>query len=256
MRSIAVVVALFILGVATFGVSIIHALPESAAYAMECSEKYAPSDPGHYDIPNPYGQNQELTLNLTKDDYEHSMNRSVMRCGTIMVPSANLMIEPDNEYVKSIGKQILEMTEGKSDREKATVALRFVQEEISYLSDEQLYGCTEFWAYPTETLYLHKGDCEDKSILLCSILLSMGYDSVLLDYPGHIAVGVRFGGDNALPEGSYFYCETTIPSDIGQGASNDMIPAIVKPGDVGLIPELINNGVAEYRNLIQRIFKI
>lgn len=256
MRTITAVVALIILGVAAFGGSIVHVLPDTAADALDCSEKYVPYNPGHYIVPNPYGPDQEITLNLTNDDYEQSMKRSVMRCGTVFVSGASLLIEPDNEYVKAIGKQILDMTEGKTDREKATAALKFVQGQISYLSDDQLYGCREFWASPTETLYLHKGDCEDKSILLCSILLSMGFDSVLLDYPGHIAVGVRFGGDNALPEGSYYYCETTVPSEIGQGAPTDVTPAIVRAGDIGLIPEFLNNGIAEYRNLIQRILGI
>ena len=70
-------------------------------------------------------------------------------------------------------------------------APRFVGSAIKYAEDGELFGRYEFWATPAQTLFLHKGDCEDTAVLLCSVLLAIGYDTILIDFPAHIAVGVE-----------------------------------------------------------------
>ena len=47
--------------------------------------------------------------------------------------------------------------------------------------------------YPYETLYLNKGDCSDKSVLLCKLLILEGYDACLFSYEKaeHMAVGLK-----------------------------------------------------------------
>ena len=84
----------------------------------------------------------------------------------------------------------------------------FVQ-QLEYKSD----GDWEYPKYPIETLYDKGGDCEDTSLLLCGIIRSMGYGSVLVLLDGHCAVGVQGGNLNGryyeLDGKKYFYVETT-----------------------------------------------
>ena len=81
-------------------------------------------------------------------------------------------------------------------------------------TDDRTTGYDEFYKYATETLAEGKGDCEDTSILFAAILSGLGFQSALLNLPGHLAVGVkgnfregyeykRYGNDK------YYYCETT-----------------------------------------------
>ncbi len=52
----------------------------------------------------------------------------------------------------------------------AEETLEFVTEEILYNSDLENYGVEEAWANPEQTLKKGSGDCEDKAILLTSLL--------------------------------------------------------------------------------------
>jgi hypothetical protein len=57
-------------------------------------------------------------------------------------------------------------------------------------------GDLEYPKYPTEMLVDGKGDCEDSAILLSGLLDSLGYDTVLLRYSDHMALGIRMEGFN------------------------------------------------------------
>lgn len=52
--------------------------------------------------------------------------------------------------------------------------MRWVQENINYTSDPQLSAHSEEWLFPTETLQLGKGDCEDGSNLIISLMRNAG----------------------------------------------------------------------------------
>jgi hypothetical protein len=74
----------------------------------------------------------------------------------------------------------------------------------------------EYPRYPLETLWDGVGDCEDSSILAAAILDATGYDTVLLQFGNHMAVGVaetksdEFSGDGYIyNEKKYYYLETT-----------------------------------------------
>ena len=47
---------------------------------------------------------------------------------------------------------------------------------IKYEHDIDIHGVGEYWQLPIETLELRTGDCEDFSILLCSLYRANGYD--------------------------------------------------------------------------------
>jgi hypothetical protein len=61
------------------------------------------------------------------------------------------------------------------------MALRdWVGNRVQYRTDSEIHGEREYWQFSNETIYLETGDCEDFSILLCSLLRSNGWaaDSV------------------------------------------------------------------------------
>jgi len=60
---------------------------------------------------------------------------------------------------------------GDSDDEKALNSLIWVIQNITYTSDKKQEGIDEYWAFPHETYTRKKGDCEDGSLLLASIMI-------------------------------------------------------------------------------------
>ena len=54
--------------------------------------------------------------------------------------------------------------DAKSVPEQLTGINRFFNQSIRWQSDEEIYGETDFWATPAETLGLGRGDCEDFTI--------------------------------------------------------------------------------------------
>lgn len=56
------------------------------------------------------------------------------------------------------------------------MALRdWVGNNIQYKTDDEVHGVSEFWQFSNETMQLKTGDCEDFSILLCSLLRADGW---------------------------------------------------------------------------------
>lgn len=124
----------------------------------------------------------------------------------------------DDIYVDSLVNKIKEaaLLQGYDEFQTVEFAITFVQ-SLPYTADSVTTLFDEYPRYPLETLVDKGGDCEDTSILLVSLLYSMGYDTVLIMFPEHCAVGV-LGGEGIYGtfwdyEGKkYFYIETT---DIG-----------------------------------------
>ena len=92
------------------------------------------------------------------------------------------------------------------------------------IGDLFLYGDTEYWAYPLETIYRGYGDCEDTSFLLASLYVNAGYACTTPTIPGHMLVCVNLDSLDyqwnhpkyiltqlALRDGRVFYsCETAV----------------------------------------------
>jgi predicted transglutaminase-like cysteine proteinase len=73
----------------------------------------------------------------------------------------------------------------------------WVATNIDYMSDEKRWG-KDYWQTPEETLSYRTGDCEDFSILLCSLFRAYGIDAEQV----YVALGV-----NAEEEGHAFLIE-------------------------------------------------
>jgi len=81
-------------------------------------------------------------------------------------------ITPDDQDVVELKNKILK------DKPVLTVnwmALRdWVGNNIQYRSDSEIHGERDYWQFPNETIQLRTGDCEDFSLLLCSLLRADG----------------------------------------------------------------------------------
>jgi hypothetical protein len=53
----------------------------------------------------------------------------------------------------------------------------WVGNRIEYKQDSEIHGEMEYWQFSNETIQLKTGDCEDFSILLCSLLRSNGWET-------------------------------------------------------------------------------
>lgn len=98
-----------------------------------------------------------------------------------------------------------------SDWQTVEFISAFVQ-HLRYVGD----GKYEYPRYPAETLVDMGGDCEDTSILLASLLMSLGYKSILISPKGHMGVGIavkgKYPGVSVTMDGqNYYYIETTEP---------------------------------------------
>ncbi len=100
-----------------------------------------------------------------------------------------------------------------SKKEYAKEALKFVHNNIYYMKDEESTGNTEYWKYPTETLFDQVGDCEDTVFLLASLLRAKGIPCIILEYPNHVAVGIGIedltGRYYKYDGRKYYFAETT-----------------------------------------------
>lgn len=71
-----------------------------------------------------------------------------------------------------------------------TDILRWVQKNITYVTDDKTYKVPEKWQTPSETLKLKTGDCEDGAILIYALAQMCGIpDSRLLIFAGSVLGG-------------------------------------------------------------------
>lgn len=91
--------------------------------------------------------------------------------------------------------------------------------------------------YPVSVFFDGKGDCDEKSMLLCGLLAREGYDVVLFDLPNveHMSAAIKADSTVGYTDG-YVYIETTDSWLIGQvpdfdGEKPDTNPEYYKIGD-------------------------
>lgn len=94
---------------------------------------------------------------------------------------------------------------------KAQHLLDWVRSTVAYDKIE-FESKKEFFRFPIETLAERRGDCDDTALLYAALCRSIGIDTVLISFPGHIGVGVAgdFYGNGWETRGKRFYfAETT-----------------------------------------------
>ncbi len=127
--------------------------------------------------------------------------------------SWDLMVT-DDSTARIIANHIKGITEGCGETDDLQCALNFVNNAIFYGTDSEIYGVAEkedYFATAYQTLYNHRGDCEDTSILFAVLAEQLGYDAYLISVPEHMVAGVKLGdtGGNFPTHPGIHFCETT-----------------------------------------------
>ena len=135
---------------------------------------------------------------ITDGDFREAMDSPMCRTllgnigyGLSVIPSCPQGVTDGiDDALKRTGKTAADLTE----HQLCVVISAFVRTGIRYAYDDDLYGCADYAASPTETIYLGKGDCEDVSILFVSIARAYGIDAVLIGYGDHCTAEIRISG--------------------------------------------------------------
>jgi transglutaminase-like putative cysteine protease len=109
------------------------------------------------------------------DAYSFSFGADVPRTFSDDPERVKLFVTPREPSVVALKNEVLKDAALKL---KDWIALRnWVGDNIQYRYDEDVYGVREYWQFGKETISLKTGDCEDFSILLCSLLRAAGYSA-------------------------------------------------------------------------------
>lgn len=189
-----------------------------------------------------YGSGRR-TVNIPKSEYLYDYYISLPRT-KIEDYSLYVFDQYDDQYVDIVKDLVMFGFGTSSDVERINFAASFVQ-SIAYKPDSPTNSSYEYPRYPIETLFNGNGgggDCEDKAILLDSILKDMGYDVALFRFPNHMACGVNLSKtENPGYEyyaNNYFYLESTtegkpvgsIPDDyVGLSSEVTVYPLSSRP---------------------------
>ena len=145
------------------------------------------------------------SLGLKNADFPTS---SVDRSPTYWASSVDF-VQYDNDTITSAVATLAKLykqafgTEPQPDQRYADFILAFVQGSISYVSDQNKYGYTEYYAFPVETLNKKTGDCEDTAILCAALYKKAGFSAALLLLPSHMMVGVALSEYQVPDHGDY-----------------------------------------------------
>ena len=119
---------------------------------------------------------------------------------------------PNDPTIQTIAQDVADVSISTGDINKVRIAINFVKSMI-YQYDIEYIGRNEYPKYAIETIIDERGDCEDTSFLMASILEALGYDVILLIYSDHVAVGVWCGSCSGTYYNykgrKYFFLETT-----------------------------------------------
>ena len=92
------------------------------------------------------------------------------------------LVDPNDRAVREIATHM----------ETPDDVFAFIKKHISPARDIDVYGVSEYWASPAETLFHRSADCEDAAILTAAIFLAMELEPTILIITakpvGHVAV--------------------------------------------------------------------
>lgn len=121
-------------------------------------------------------------------------------------------VTPNDPTIQTIAQDVADVSISTGDTNKAQIAINFVESMI-YEYDIDYISELEWPKYPIETIIDGRGDCEDTSFLMASILEALDYDAIILIFSDHAAVGVwceSCTGTYYNYNGrKYFFLETT-----------------------------------------------
>ena len=160
----------------------------------------------------------------------------------------NRYAEEEMPEVRALALEFQRLHSGQnwSAYNQAYDVLTFVQCCIPYSYDKDTTGYEDWARYPIETLMEETGDCEDVAILCAAVISRLGYQTVMLLYPRHLAFGVagadNLKGDYVVDPSSgkrFYYGEATakgrilgeIPADFAGKAPDQILPVTILIAD-------------------------
>jgi hypothetical protein len=123
----------------------------------------------------------------------------------------NMVNEPDeNATLDALVNTIREKTPVRDDQ--ARIAISLVQ-QIPFGYHPSSGGGNGSMRYPYMVLYDDNGLCDEKAVLLASLLRGLGYGTALIDFSSddHMALGIKSPAAYAYNNSGYAFVETTIP---------------------------------------------
>lgn len=158
------------------------------------------------------GTSYDMVVPFSLSEFEEYHNSTIARNSNNGTTVTEFVVY-DDEMIESMAEQLQSLyqdTYGSdasiSGQSFANFVLAFVQYcyeyptyTDSFSGDMFMYGISDYYAYPVETVYYGMGDCEDTSILAASIYEACGYQTAigLISYgsSGHAVVGVALDSD-------------------------------------------------------------
>ncbi len=102
-------------------------------------------------------------------------------------------IYPDDAILKDVVER--EALRGSTLDDIAEGCMRWVQKHITYETDEEQFGYLEEWQFPTDTLQNGRGDCEDGTNLMISLMRNAGMPAYRIKNAcGEVAMPAGIGG--------------------------------------------------------------
>ncbi len=184
-------------------------------------------------------------------DYEQFLNRNWIDKWGSRISTSSIAEYGENDFYKEAIDELftkLERDFAKSgkrrgqknyNKELAEYLLCFVQGGMNYQKDPELPE-SDWPRFPSETLSMRGGDCEDTSILYMELLRRAHIDCAYLHVPGHAAVGVGVSVTTTQSGKTpvsykwlgtrYIYAETAIGGGnyLGLGEETMLIPSASK----------------------------
>ena len=182
------------------------------------------------------GYTYGLTFNLYPKVYEVFKDRERTRDYDLFASDYY-----SKEFIKTITEGLSDYAKENdlTDSEIPYFIISFVQ-DLPYTPDDVTTGFDEYPRFPYETIYDDGGDCEDTSILASAMLHELGYGVALLQFPEHMAVGVKC--TPSYRQSYYTY----------QGIDFCYLETTGKNWEVGEVPPNVNSAKAIVKPLIER----
>lgn len=129
-------------------------------------------------------------------------------------PQVIFKATPSATLAASLQSQLTPYLKGKTEKQSVDFLLAFVQKSFAYQTDQEQFDY-EKPLTAEETLFYPYSDCEDRAVLFSHLIKNiLGLKVVGLDYPGHMAVAVKFNekieGDFCMYQNEkYMVCDPT-----------------------------------------------
>lgn len=127
------------------------------------------------------GKSYHIELEVNEDWYLHAKQKA-------RAFSKEQYVMPTHPLVKETAEKLQKIIVDEGYISYSEFISAFA-DSIIYKTDEESVG-GPYPRFPIETIVDREGDCEDKAYLMASLLLALGIDTVLVDIPEHMALGV------------------------------------------------------------------